>query len=178
MVSVPEENMMSTKSQLTIAGDVVTIRPIRITDTDMEAAFIRRLSPQTKRYRFLGGVRELPTSEVARLCDVDGKHSMAFVATIREDGRETEIGVSRYASNSKSDVREIAVTVADEWQRKGLGTILMKQLIQSARSNGVKHLYSIDLADNTAMRALAEDLGMSASTDLNNPQQIIYSLAL
>jgi hypothetical protein len=45
---------MPTESQLTIAGEVVTIRPIRITDADMEAAFIRRLSPQTKHYRFLG----------------------------------------------------------------------------------------------------------------------------
>ena len=170
--------MMPTDSQLTIAGKVVTIRPIRITDTDMEAAFIRRLSPQTKRYRFLGGVKELSTSEVSRLCDVDGRHSMAFVATIRDDGRETEIGVSRYAPNSSSDVREIAVTVADDWQRKGLGTMLMKQLIQSAQSNGVKHLYSIDLADNAAMRALAGDLGMSASRDPNDLQQTIYSLAL
>jgi hypothetical protein len=53
----------------------------------------------------------------------------------------------------------------------------MKQLIQSARSNGVKHLYSIDLADNAGMRALAEDLGMSASRDPSNPQQTMYSLA-
>jgi L-amino acid N-acyltransferase YncA len=67
--------------------------------------------------------------------------------------------------------------VADDWQRKGLGTLLMKQLIQSARSNGVKHLYSIDLADNAGMRALAEDLGMSASRDPSNPQQTMYSLA-
>lgn len=169
---------MPIESQLTIAGEVVTIRPIRITDTDMEAAFIRRLSPQTKRYRFLGGVKELSTIEVSRLCDVDGRHSMAFVATIRDHGRETEIGVSRYAPNSRSDVREIAVTVADDWQRKGLGTMLMKLLIQSARSSGVKHLYSIDIADNAGMRALAEDLGMSANRDPSNPQQTIYSLAL
>ena len=170
--------MTPNESQLTIAGDVVTIRPIRITDTDMEAAFIRRLSPQSKRYRFLGGVKELSIGEVSRLCDVDGRHSMAFVATIRDDGRETEIGVSRYAPNSSSDVREIAVTVADDWQRKGLGTALMKQLIQSARSNGVKHLYSIALAENAGMRALAGELGMRASRDPSNPQQTIYSLAL
>src|SRR5579859_197941 len=169
---------MLNDSQLTIAGNVVTIRPIRITDADMEAAFIRGLSPQTKRYRFLGGVKELSAGEISRLCDIDGKHSMAFVATIRDDGRETEVGVSRYAPDSSADVREIAVTVADEWQRKGLGTMLMKRLIKSARDNGVKHLYSIDLADNAAMRALADDLGMSASRDPSNPQQTIYSLEL
>jgi len=103
------------------------------------------LSAEAKHFRFLGAVRELPLDELARLCDVDGKHSMAFVATVSRNGREMEIGVSRYAPNSRSDVREIAVTVADEWHHRGVGTLLMKQLIQTARTNGVKQLYSVDL---------------------------------
>jgi GNAT superfamily N-acetyltransferase len=156
----------------------VTIRPIRIADAEMEAEFIRRLSPQSKHYRFFGGVRELSPIQIAHLCEVDGKHSMAFVATIRRGGQEMEIGVSRYAPNSQSDVREIAVTVADEWQHKGLGIKLMQQLIQSAHCNGVKQLYSIELSDNTAMRALAKDLNMSARSDPDDPHQIIYSLQL
>jgi GNAT superfamily N-acetyltransferase len=161
-----------------IDGERVTIRPIRITDTEMEADFIRRLSPQTKHFRFFGGVKELSPAEVLHLCDVDGKHSMAFVATVRRDSREVEIGVSRYAPNSRSDVREIAVTVADEWQDKGLGTVLMKQLIESARCNGVRELYSIELSDNAAMHALAKDLNMSAHNDPADPHQTIYRLQL
>jgi len=166
------------ESHPTLAGETITIRPIRMTDIEMEADFIRRLSPQSRRYRFLGGVRELPVSEIARLCDVDGKRSMAFVATIRRDSQEIEIGVGRYSPNSRSDVREIAVTIADEWQHKGLGLMLMQKLIESARANGVKQLYSIELADNSAMRALAKDLGMSASCDEGDPRQTIYSLQL
>jgi hypothetical protein len=80
---------------------------------------LRRLSPETKHYRFFGGVKELSPTEVAHLCEVDGRHSMPFVATIRRGGRETEIGFCRYAPNSRTDVREIAVTVADEWQHRG-----------------------------------------------------------
>jgi GNAT superfamily N-acetyltransferase len=169
---------MVAELQRSISGETVTIRPIRITDAAMEAEFIGRLSAESKHYRFLGGVKELSAVEVRQLCDVDGKHSMAFVATVHRDGGEREIGVSRYAPNSRADVREIAVTVADEWQHRGLGTLLMKQLIQSARSNGVKELYSIDLADNSAMHALATDLGMSAHTDPADPTQIVYSLSL
>jgi hypothetical protein len=169
---------MSTESRLTVAGEVVTIRPIRMADAAMEADFIRRLSPQTKHYRFLGGVKELSPIEVSHLCDVDGRHSMAFVATIRHGGLETEIGVSRYAPNSRSDVREIAITVADGWQHTGLGTKLMRQLIQSAQCNGVKQLYSVELSDNAAMRALASELGMSAHGDPTDPHQTIYSLQL
>jgi GNAT superfamily N-acetyltransferase len=170
--------MDTTELKATSAGETLTIRPIRLTDTAMESDFIRGLSPETKRFRFLGAVRELPVDELVRLCDVDGKHSMAFVATVSRNGREMEIGVSRYAPNSKLDVREIAVAVADEWHHRGVGTLLMKQLIQTARTNGVKQLYSVDLADNAEMRALAKDLGMTAACDPDDPRQVIYSLGL
>jgi acetyltransferase len=103
---------------------------------------------------------------------------MAFVATVSENGRETEIGVSRYAPNETGDVREMAVTIADAWQNKGLGTRLTRQLIEHAREHGVRRLYSIDLADNDAMRHLARDLGMTAMPDPDDARQIIYSLTL
>jgi GNAT superfamily N-acetyltransferase len=156
----------------------VTIRPIRLTDVAMESEFIHRLSPETKHFRFLAGVRELPAQELARLCDVDMKHSMAFVATVRQNGREVEIGVSRYAPNSHFDVREVAVTVADEWQHKGLGASLMNQLIQTARTQGIKQLYSVNLSNDTAMSALAKELGMSSIRDPGDPNQTIHSLTL
>jgi GNAT superfamily N-acetyltransferase len=162
----------------TIAGEAVTIRPIRTTDGEMEAEFVRRLSPQTKHYRFFGGVRELSPAEIARLCKVDGTHSMAYVATIRRGDEEIEIGVSRYSPDSRADAREMAVTVADDWQHKGLGTLLMRQLIEFARSNGIKQLYSVDMSDNIAMRALAKDLGMRAAAQPDDPSFTIYSLQL
>lgn len=156
----------------------VTIRPIRLTDTDMEQEFIRRLSPTTKHYRFLGGMRELPPQLLKRFCDVDGRYSMAFVATVTKDGQETEIGVSRYAPNANEDVREMAVTVADEWQHQGIGTLLTEKLVEFAKAHGIKRLYSVELADNTAMRNLARDMGMSSQHDPEDAHQVIYSLSL
>jgi RimJ/RimL family protein N-acetyltransferase len=147
-------------------------------DVDLEAEFVRRLSPESRHYRFLGGVKELSPRELKRLCDVDGHRSMAFVATTVENGREIEIGVSRYAPNATGDDREIAVTVADAWQNKGIGTRLTRQLIQHAREHGVRRLYSMDLADNDAMRHLAKDLGMTAMPDPDDPHQVVYSLIL
>jgi len=169
---------MSKQTTVSIAGETVTIRPIRLTDIAMESEFIHRLSSETKHFRFLAGVRELPAEELARFCDVDLKHSMAFVATVRQNGREVEIGVSRYAPNSHSDVREIAVTLADEWQHKGLGTSLMNALIQTARTQGIKQMYSVNLSDDTAMSALAKELGMSSIRDPSDSNQTIYSLTL
>ncbi len=161
-----------------IAGEPVTIRPIRIDDLELEQHFIRRLSPAAKHYRFLGGVSELSPAELRRLCEVDGKNSMAFVATVLQNGREVEIGVARYSPAAGSNTREIAVTVSDDWQHRGLGMMLVRQLIETAKLNGVTRLYSMDLADNGAMAALAKDLGMASMRDPSDPHQVIYSLAL
>jgi GNAT superfamily N-acetyltransferase len=161
-----------------VAGETVTIRPIQINDLGMQQDFIRRLSPAAKRFRFLAGVRELPSAELRRLCDVDGKYSMAFVATVLRKGREVEIGVARYAPYDGCNTREIAVTVADDWQRRGLGTTLLKHLIKTAKLNGVTQLYSVGLVDNGAMAALAKHLGMAPMPDPSDPHQVIYSLAL
>ena len=161
-----------------VAGQSVTIRPMHSSDSAMEDEFVRNLSIETKHYRFLGGVKELSPAELRLLCNIDGQHNMAFVATIQKDGRETQIGVSRYAEGSKENVREMAVTIADEWQHKGLGGMLVKRLIEYARSHGVTQLYSVDLADNTAMRNLAHDLRMSVRRNPDDPNQVIYSLML
>jgi GNAT superfamily N-acetyltransferase len=160
------------------ADESVTIRPIHSADSAMEDEFVRNLSMETKHYRFLGGVKELSPAEVKRLCDVDGQHSMAFVATVNKNGRETEIGVSRYAACPKEGVGELAVTIADAWQHKGLGELLVQRLIAYAKTHGVKQLYSVELADNAAMRQLAGELGMSATRDPDDPNQVIYSLTL
>lgn len=161
-----------------VAGETVTIRPIQLDDLEMEQDFIRRLSPAAKRFRFFGSVSELPLPELRRLCDVDGKYSMAFVATVLRNGREVEIGVARYAPYDGCNTREMAVAVADEWQHRGLGTALVKHLIETAKVNGVTQLYSVGLVDNRGMAALAKDLEMVSMRDPSDPHQVIYSLAL
>ena len=170
--------MTTANQHAIVAGQSVTIRPMHSSDSAMEDEFVRNLSIETKHYRFLGGVKELLPAELRLLCNVDGQHTMAFVATVQKDGHATQIGVSRYVEGSKENVREMAVTVADEWQHKGLGGLLSKRLIEYARIHGVKQLYSVDLADNSAMRHLANELGMSARPNADEPNQVIYSLTL
>jgi RimJ/RimL family protein N-acetyltransferase len=170
--------MNDESQQLEIAGKTITVRPMCHADAGMEQEFVRRLSPQSRHYRFLGAVRELSPKEISRFCDVDGHHSMAFVATVEEDKRPRIIGVSRYAPNADSGAREIAITVADDWQRRGIGTQLAKVLIRHAQEHGVRKLYSVDLADNSDMRSLAHDLGMHATVDPQDIHQVIYSMSL
>ncbi len=170
--------MQTNKLQSHKDNSSITIRPIRFTDMDMEAEFMRRLSPATKHYRFLGGMQELSPQLLKSFCEVDGHFSMAFVATILEEGKEIEIGVSRYAPNANADVREMAVTVADEWQHHGIGKLLTEKLMEFAKAHGIKRLYSVDLADNASMRNLAKDIGMSRQHDPEDAHQVIYSMSL
>jgi len=165
-------------THLTVAGRSVTIRPILLTDAEIEAEFIRDLSPQSKNHRFLGGTGELSVEDAKRLVDIDGYRSMAFVATIAEDGKEKAIGVSRYARDSNDLACEMAVTVADAWQQKGLGMQMTQQLIAYAKEHGIKHLYALDLADNEAMWSLAMEIGMTATQDPDDIAHVIYSLEL
>lgn len=156
----------------------VTIRPIRSTDAAMEAGFVRNLSAATKHYRFFCALKELSPAEVSQFCNVDGPHTEAFVATVRDEGREVEIGACRYAPGSKSDAREMAVTIADEWQHTELAKLLMEHLMIAAKQYGIRQLYTIELADNQAMRNFAKDVGMVAKQDPSDANQVIYSLGL
>jgi acetyltransferase len=170
---------MTTDATTVLVNDRwVTLREIRSTDSAMVAGFIRNLSAATKHYRFFCALKELSPADLRRFCNVDGPHTMAFVATVREDAREVEIGVCRYAPGSKSDVREMAVTIADEWHHTELAKLLMDRLLISAKQYGIRQLHAVELADNQEMRNFAKAVGMTAQRDPSDANQVIYSLGI
>jgi len=77
--------MITANLHVTVAGELLTIRPIFVTDVAMEAEFVRKLSPQTRQYRFFGGVREQSPAQLKLFREVHGRHSMAFVATVQKE---------------------------------------------------------------------------------------------
>lgn len=170
--------MNTTNIQPLMAATTVTIRPIRIKERESEAEFLRHLSPQSNHYRFLGSPKELTPKILTAFCNLNRHHSVAFVATVREDGKEFEVGASCYASNVNEEVHEMAVTVNNKWQHKGIGALLTEKVIEFAKGHGVKRIYSVGLADNSTMRHLADDLGMTAQRDPDDVRQVIYSLTL
>jgi len=159
-------------------GHSVKIRPINTQDLKLETDFINHLSLETKHYRFFGAIYKVSEKTLKTFCDVDGKSTMAFIATERIDAKEIEIGVCRYVVTDKPDIYELALTIADNWQHKGLGKLLMKRLINYAKRHGVKWLYSVELADNTIMQNLSKELGMQVKNDPDDAHQVIYSLTL
>ncbi|MBS0383437.1 MAG: GNAT family N-acetyltransferase [Proteobacteria bacterium] len=159
-------------------GNRVTIRTLHKADAALERDFIKRLSPESRRLRFLGGVGEPSDTMIRDLTDLDYQHKMAFVALVQEGGKPREIGVSRYSLAPDGKSCECAVTVSDEWQGKGLGTLLMRHLIDIAKQRGIESMFSIDAAGNSRMHELARDLGFARELDPDDPSQVIHRLAL
>ncbi|MDE3738826.1 MULTISPECIES: GNAT family N-acetyltransferase [Pseudomonas] len=159
-------------------GTHVLIRPLRPEDREREVEFIRNLSPETRHFRFLCAIKEASPALLERLMDVDYQRRMAFVALVHQDGKLVEVGICRYADTAEPGQCECAVTVADGWQERGLGAVLMRHLIQAARENGFKEMYSMDAAANAPMHALARELGFQCNRDPQDSAQVIYSLLL
>ncbi len=164
-------------------GRRATIRPIRRDDAPRTAAFIEGLSAQSKHTLFLGGIAELSDEALHRLCDADAVNDMAYVAVAAEaaeaaTGVERQVGVCRYAGAAAPDGAEISVAIADDWQHQGLGTLLLRRLVDHARRDGVRRLYSVDALANEPMRRLARELGFTERPDPDDIHQVIYSLRL
>lgn len=159
-------------------GTHVLIRPIHREDAALEKAFIQRLSPGSRRYRFLGTIGEPSGDLIRQLTDIDYRHDAAFMALVHRDGEKREVGVSRFSLSADGRSCECAVTVADEWQHKGLGAVLMRHLIDVARLRGVHSMVSYDAADNAAMRDLADYLGFRRDVDPDDPKQVVHTLAI
>ncbi len=159
-------------------GTTVLIRPIHGEDAEIERRFIEHLSPTARRLRFLGEIKTPSAAMIDQLTHPDPARDAAFVALIAEGAEKREIGVARFSGRPDGLACECAVVVSDEWQGRGLATVLMQHLIEVARERGMECMYSIDTAGNNAMHDLAEHLGFQRKRDPDDATQVLHILDL
>jgi RimJ/RimL family protein N-acetyltransferase len=136
---------------------LVHVRPIDSRDRDAFSAWFGRLSDESRRKRFLGPKPKLSARELTYLTEVDHVSHTALVAVDRAGAL---IGEARYATDQPGErTADFAVTVADEWQGRGVGTRLAARLIEAARANGMTRLTAMTLWENGAAIALLHRLG-------------------
>ncbi|MGD8639956.1 MAG: bifunctional acetate--CoA ligase family protein/GNAT family N-acetyltransferase [Gammaproteobacteria bacterium] len=164
----PYPSQLQTRYQLADGTDI-TLRPIRPEDAEIEHAFVRDLSSKAKYFRFMQSLRELTPEMLIRFTQIDYDREMAFIAVVDQQGKEVEIGVSRYATNPDGESCEFALVVDDEWQHKGIGTRLMKTLMKTARDRGFRTMEGEILADNHEMLKLMDILEFSKSASEEDP---------
>jgi acetyltransferase len=157
--------------QLASGLDVV-IRPIKPEDAGIEQDFIRNLSDQSRFFRFMRAMQELTPDMLARFTQIDYDREMAFVALKKGPKGMVEFGVARYVTNPDWSSAEFALVVADEYQRKGVGTKLMQALMSTAKNRGLKILEGEILEQNRPMRSLVKKLGFIEEPIPEDPQVV------
>ncbi|HEX6101900.1 MAG TPA: bifunctional acetate--CoA ligase family protein/GNAT family N-acetyltransferase, partial [Alphaproteobacteria bacterium] len=143
-------------------GGRVFVRPLRPEDEPALIEAFRKLDPADVRLRFFAPIKEIPHETAARLTQIDYEREMALSGWGEGGGLEGPLGIARLSADPDNLTAEFAVIVRSDLKGRGLGSMLMRLLIDYARARGIGTLFGEVLAENSAMLALARDLGFSA----------------
>ncbi len=138
---------------------VGSLREARSTDGDALQAYVRRLSPQSRYNRFLGGASELPALELARALAANGRDTLTLLLTSTAEGRETVVGEARVALSCAERAGEFGMSIADDWQHLGAGSALLQEIERKAAADGIERLFGDTLWNNQGMIRLARGRG-------------------
>src|SRR5690242_16641932 len=156
-------------------GSKVLIRQVRSTDATLLADGFARLSPRSRQLRFLTRKKELSGAELRYFTDVDHHDHEALVALNHADGRG--VGIARYIRHTKDpQAAEIAVTVVDDWQGRGLGTELLTRLAARACQEGIHRFTALVAEDNAVVTRMLRHA--SASLADRSPGAAEYEITL
>ena len=145
------------------SGHRVLLRALRPDDGPGLVEAYEQLSETSRYRRFFTAKPHLSEQSLAFLTDVDHRDHEALVAVAPGSGQL--VGVARFIRNPREpDQAEVAVTVIDSWQRRGLGTALLRELGQRAAAEGIRHFTAEILAENWPMLTLARQLGPAETT--------------
>ena len=159
-------------------GSRVTVRPIRPEDAEIEQAFVRGLSRDSRHTRFMGEVSELSPAMLERFTHNHYPDDYALIVTVPVAGEEKEIAVARYIRLDDRQRCEYAIAVADEWQHHGIGGRLMKALMAVAREAGLRYMEGYVLATNRKMLDLVKTLGFVCGPSDEGPQVCLVTRPL
>lgn len=142
-------------------GEPFVIRAIAPEDKGGLVDMFQRLSPETVYHRFLSAKKRLTEEELVYLTELDFRRRAALVAVLVREGAERIVGVGRYASDSRSPPgrAEVAITVEDAQQRRGIGRLLLQHLRSVATAAGIDQFEVYLVSDNVAPIAMFEGSG-------------------
>nr|MBP7601641.1 GNAT family N-acetyltransferase [Thermoflexales bacterium] len=143
-------------------GTKVTIRPIRPEDEPAIVEFHRNVSDSSVYLRYFSALPfdvRVAHDRLSRICFIDYAREMALVAERDIDGKRDIIGVGRLNQIRATREAEFAILVTDNHQRSGLGTELLRRLVEIGRREGRQRITGDVLPENTGMQRAAQKLG-------------------
>jgi RimJ/RimL family protein N-acetyltransferase len=139
-------------------GSRALIRPVRPDDKPLFAAAYERLSPESRRRRFLAAPSRLSTEDLRYFTEIDHRRHEALIA-LDPDTCDL-VGDARYVRlPGERESAEVATFVADDWQQRGLATSLLTELTRRARANGLRRYTAVVSADNGVVLETLERFG-------------------
>ena len=153
----------------------------------MLQTLVQNLSPESRYFRFVSTMSQLPPAMLARFTLIDYDREMALVAVHRTrntdaGGNVTEservIGVSRYITNPDQSSCEFSLVVADDFAGKGIGSRLMECIMQVARDKGLAEIQGLVLTSNPNMLKLMRGLGFTVKAYPDDPDFRLVTHAL
>jgi RimJ/RimL family protein N-acetyltransferase len=150
---------MNAHQTICIGDRALTVREIEVEDVERLHRMFNRLSADSVYRRFFSPIQEPPRSALLWLATVDHHDRDALVAL---DGDEI-VGVARYDARAGSHAAEVAVTVEDAWQHRGLGKRLTKRLARLAVDRGIESFEATVMPDNRQALGLLRRLSPDAS---------------
>ena len=139
-------------------GSRVVVRPVRPDGRGLLLVGFERLGPESRYQRFLAPMADLTVEDITYLTEVDHRdhEAPAAVDPVTGDG----VGVARFVRCvDRPDTAEAAVAVIDDWQGRGVGTVLLDLLAERARAEGVVRFTALLLAENRDMLKVLEAIG-------------------
>ena len=148
-------------------GSSIFLRPIKSTDGSVLVDFFKNLSRETIYFRFLTHLEKLQPETVRHLVEIDYEKHFALAAILNEEKGESVIGTCRYIVKEKKDHAELTVVLRDDWQRKGLGRLMVLRVVEIARSKGIASIEILLDYRNEGMKRIFASLGYPVRYESN-----------
>ena len=140
-------------------GRTLTVRLVTPDDGAALQRYFRQLSTRSRYNRFLGGISELPASQLAHFIRAGEDDRFSVIAAVMIDGRDTIVGEARYGFEAASKNFEFGISIDDRWQGQGIGRALLGNLECRAAALGASKMFGDTLRSNEAMIALSRKSG-------------------
>jgi len=148
---------MNESRETTRGGEQVLIRRIQPEDLRLYPDFVRDVGAEDLRLRFFARVAEFTAAELRDLGHLADRHQSAVVALDEKTGEM--LGLARLKNELDEETAEFAILVRSRIKGHGLGWLLMRRVIDSAREQGLRRVYGDVLAENSAMLQMCAELG-------------------
>jgi len=143
----------------TKTGTEILFRPIRITDESILKDFFYSLSDKSMYRRFMSPRKDMPHKQLQEFVVIDYTTEMMILASVKQGEKEIAVGLGQYAIAGETHMAEVAFTVRDDYQNKGIGTELLSYLTYLAKKQGLLGFIAETLMENQPMLRVFDKIG-------------------